>query len=76
LLTQGKIRILFTTDVAARGLDIDGVGTVVNVDFPLQRGAGGIEEYVHRIGRTARAGRKGDAITLFDRQGRGGLIFP
>jgi ATP-dependent RNA helicase DDX5/DBP2 len=62
---ENKIRLLFATDVAARGLDAKDVTTVVNFDFPVQRGEGGIEEYVHRIGRTGRAGRTGSAVTLF-----------
>ena len=52
-------RILIATDVAARGIDVEGVDLVVNLDFPLQK-----ETYVHRTGRTARAGRAGVAITL------------
>jgi ATP-dependent RNA helicase DDX5/DBP2 len=60
-----KVRLLFTTDVVARGIDIGDITLVVNYDFPLQRGKGGIEEYVHRVGRTGRAGRKGKSITFF-----------
>ena len=52
--------ILVATDVAARGLDIKDVEAVVNFDFPQ-----GVEDYIHRIGRTGRAGRKGEALTLF-----------
>lgn len=48
-----------TTNLAARGIDIEGIETVVNVDFPRS-----VTEYVHRVGRTARAGRTGRAITL------------
>lgn len=55
----GKIRILVATDVAARGLDIDALPRVVNYDVPQQA-----EAYVHRIGRTGRAGSSGQAITL------------
>mmetsp|Transcript_37807 Transcript_37807/g.97779 ORF Transcript_37807/g.97779 Transcript_37807/m.97779 type:complete len:513 (+) Transcript_37807:138-1676(+) len=58
-LKAGRIRVLCATDVAARGLDIKGVGLVVNYDV-----ANNTEDYVHRIGRTGRAGEKGDAFTL------------
>jgi len=58
-LKQGKIKVLVCTDVAARGLDIKGVGLVVNFDP-----ANNAEDYVHRIGRTGRAGAKGVAITF------------
>lgn len=44
------MRLLFATDIAARGLDVADVDLVVNYDFPVQRGEGGVEEYVHRIG--------------------------
>merc|ERR1712232_1505980 len=54
--------ILVATDVAARGLDIRDLPVVVNFDFPTT-----MEDYVHRIGRTARAGDKGDAYTFFSR---------
>jgi ATP-dependent RNA helicase DeaD len=55
----GKIDVLVATDVAARGLDIKDVSHVYNYDVPRTA-----EEYTHRIGRTARAGKKGDAVTL------------
>jgi ATP-dependent RNA helicase RhlB len=55
----GKIPILVATDVASRGLHIDGVTHVINVDLPMDP-----EDYVHRIGRTARAGQSGRAISL------------
>jgi ATP-dependent RNA helicase DDX5/DBP2 len=58
---SGKIRILVATDVAARGLDIKDIDTVINYDFP----ADGVESYVHRIGRTARGVNKGSAYTFF-----------
>ena len=56
-LKSGKLDILVATDVAARGLDVDRISHVVNYDIPHDT-----EGYVHRIGRTGRAGRKGDAI--------------
>ncbi len=56
---RGVFKILVTTDVASRGLDIANVTHVVNFDMPKHT-----EEYVHRIGRTGRAGNKGDAISL------------
>ena len=55
----GKTRVLVATDVAARGIDIDSVSHVINYDVPTVP-----EDYVHRIGRTGRAGNKGRAITL------------
>jgi ATP-dependent RNA helicase DDX5/DBP2 len=60
-----QINILCATDVAARGLDVKDITHVVNYDFPLGGGDKGIEDYVHRIGRTGRAGRKGVAHTFF-----------
>jgi ATP-dependent RNA helicase RhlB len=59
----GKIRYLAATDVAARGLDIEGLSMVINYDLPVES-----ENYVHRIGRTARAGKTGKAITLASEQ--------
>jgi ATP-dependent RNA helicase RhlE len=56
----GKTRVLVATDVAARGIDIDAVSHVINYDVPEAP-----EDYVHRIGRTGRAGNRGQAITLF-----------
>jgi ATP-dependent RNA helicase RhlE len=56
---SGKVRVLVATDVAARGLDLDDITHVVNFDPPLDD-----KSYVHRVGRTARAGRSGIAITL------------
>lgn len=60
---QGVLRMLIATDVAARGLDVKDVGAVVNYDMPV--GSNGAEDYVHRIGRTGRAGAKGVAHTFF-----------
>lgn len=56
---KGHFRYLAATDVAARGIDVEHVPLVVNYDIPLEK-----EKYVHRIGRTARAGRSGKAITF------------
>ena len=56
-LRDGRVDVLVATDVAARGLDVDRIGLVVNYDVPFDG-----EAYVHRIGRTGRAGRRGDAI--------------
>ena len=56
---EGKIRVLVATDIAARGLDIPALGVVMNYDIPHVTG-----DYIHRIGRTGRAGAKGLAITL------------
>merc|ERR1712194_1000181 len=58
-LRDGRTKILCCTDVAARGLDIQGVTLIVNFDPPRSA-----EDYVHRIGRTGRAGKKGTAVTL------------
>ncbi len=58
---NGKIRTLVATDIAARGIDVDGISHVVNFDLPNVP-----ETYVHRIGRTARAGAAGIAISLCD----------
>jgi len=60
---SGKLRILIATDVAARGLDIEDISHVVNYDIPENP-----EDYVHRIGRTARAGKSGRAITFVSQQ--------
>jgi ATP-dependent RNA helicase RhlB len=59
----GKIKYLVATDVAARGLDIESLAMVVNYDLPVEA-----ENYVHRIGRTARAGKTGKAVTLASEQ--------
>jgi ATP-dependent RNA helicase RhlE len=58
---KGEVRILVATDIAARGIDVDGISHVVNFDLPNVP-----ETYVHRIGRTARAGADGIAISLCD----------
>ncbi len=57
--STGRFRILVATDIAARGIDVDNIELVVNFDLPEQ-----LEDYVHRIGRTARAGRSGKAISF------------
>ncbi|MBI2373275.1 MAG: DEAD/DEAH box helicase [Deltaproteobacteria bacterium] len=59
MFREGSLRILVATDVAARGLDISGVSHIVNFDLPNDP-----ESYVHRIGRTARAGAKGSALSF------------
>ncbi|MCK5327315.1 MAG: DEAD/DEAH box helicase [Candidatus Latescibacteria bacterium] len=56
---KGRFRVLVATDVAARGLDVDDITHVINYDLPVEA-----ETYVHRIGRTARAGASGDAISF------------
>lgn len=60
---SGKLRILIATDIAARGIDVDGVSHVINYDLPNVP-----ESYVHRIGRTARAGAEGIAISFCDQE--------
>jgi superfamily II DNA/RNA helicase len=60
---SGEINILVASDVAARGLDVKGVSHVINFDVPWQP-----DDYIHRIGRTGRAGMKGIAITLATRE--------
>ena len=59
---RGKIRVLVATDIAARGIDVDGISHVINYDLPNIP-----ESYVHRIGRTARAGADGIAISFCDK---------
>jgi ATP-dependent RNA helicase RhlE len=56
---RGKFRVLVATDIAARGIDVSGISHVINYDIPPFA-----EDYLHRIGRTARAGATGDAITF------------
>ncbi len=58
---EAKIQILVATDIAARGLDVEGVTHVFNYDIPRD-----VDSYIHRIGRTGRAGETGMAITLYD----------
>ncbi len=62
---QGTTRVLVATDIAARGIDIDGISLVINFDLPNVA-----ESYVHRIGRTGRAGASGRAISFVDRDER------
>lgn len=65
---QGRLTFLVATDVAARGLDIEGISHVINFDLPFDA-----EAYVHRIGRTGRAGRAGVAISLLTPREKQGL---
>ncbi|MCL2103728.1 MAG: DEAD/DEAH box helicase [Kiritimatiellaeota bacterium] len=58
---EGKCRVVIATDVAGRGLHVDNIGFVINFDFPYEA-----EDYVHRIGRTGRAGQSGVAISFAD----------
>ena len=59
LFKSGTARVLVATDIAARGIDVSGISHVINYDMPLEA-----ETYVHRIGRTARAGAEGDAVSF------------
>ena len=59
LFGEGKINVLIASDVAARGLDVKDIDTVINFDFPRN-----VDDYIHRIGRTGRAGRQGLAISF------------
>jgi len=65
---QGRIKVLVATDIAARGIDVDGISHVINYDLPIEA-----ETYVHRIGRTARAGAEGNAISFCTASERGYL---
>jgi len=65
---SGHVRVLVATDIAARGIDVDGISHVVNYDFPPQA-----EDYVHRIGRTGRAHAVGDALSFVTPEDRGAL---
>jgi len=60
---SGRIMQMVATDVASRGIHVDDIGLVVNYDFPQQ-----VEDYIHRIGRTGRAGKKGSSVTFFTQQ--------
>jgi len=60
---SGRIQIMVATDVASRGIHVNDISLVVNYDFPQN-----VEDYIHRIGRTGRAGNKGTAITFFTQQ--------
>jgi ATP-dependent RNA helicase DDX3X len=59
--TSGKAQILVATDVAARGIDIPSVAHVINIDLPTD-----VDSYIHRIGRTGRAGRRGIATSFWN----------
>jgi len=65
---SGRARVLVATDIAARGIDVTGISHVINFDLPAQP-----EDYVHRIGRTARAGASGVAISFCDAAEHGTL---
>jgi ATP-dependent RNA helicase RhlE len=65
---QGQVRVLVATDIAARGVDVDGITHVINFELPNEP-----ESYVHRIGRTARAGASGVALSFCDAEERGSL---
>ena len=65
---SGAVRVLVATDIAARGIDVDGISHVVNYDFPMHS-----EDYVHRIGRTGRAHAIGDAISFVTPEDHGPL---
>ena len=60
---KGSLKLLVATDIAARGIDVDDIDTVINFELPRDP-----EDYVHRIGRTARAGKSGRAVTLMGRR--------
>jgi ATP-dependent RNA helicase RhlE len=65
---SGKVRVLVATDIAARGIDVDNISHVINFELPTEP-----ESYVHRIGRTARAGSEGIALSFCDASERGQL---
>ena len=58
---QGRVRVLVATDIAARGIDVPNISHVINYELPNEP-----ESYVHRIGRTARAGAEGAALSFCD----------
>ncbi len=65
---SGAVRVLVATDIAARGIDVDGISHVINYDFPMH-----VEDYIHRIGRTGRANAIGDAISFVTNEDHGEL---
>lgn len=65
-IKSGEVKILIATDVASRGIDIEDISHVINYDFPRN-----IEEYVHRVGRTGRAGKLGVSISYVTRENWG-----
>jgi len=65
---DGKVRLLVATDIAARGIDVDGISHVINFDFPPHH-----EDYIHRIGRTGRAQAVGEAISFVTSEDHGSL---
>ena len=65
---SGAVRVLVATDIAARGIDVDGISHVVNYDFPMHA-----EDYVHRIGRTGRAQAIGDALSFITSEDQAAL---
>ena len=65
---SGAVRVLVAPDIAARGIDVDGISHVINYDFPMH-----VEDYVHRIGRTGRANAIGDAISFVTNEDHGEL---
>jgi len=67
-MRRGRVRTLVATDVAARGIDVAGISHVINFDLPHQAG-----DYVHRIGRTGRAGAAGIAVSIANHSERGSL---
>jgi len=67
---NGKLRVLIGTDILSRGIDVEGIDLVVNFDVPADA-----EDYVHRIGRTARAASKGTAITFVNEKDQRRLSY-